>query len=135
MKPIGYALAVIIQSWWGSPVSAECNRPEYGAISEWLAPCGKLGVEWQVCRDQFAIAKASVDWVLFESAPALEVYRASVKEQIHCGYPPGPLTYQRAVTVAAKAHNPLAQCMILMCTVRAGFYLQDLEDQGKLPKE
>lgn len=135
MKPIGYAFAVVIQSWLGSPASAECNRPEYGAVQEWLAPCAKLGVEWQVCRDQFATAKASVNWVLFENAPALEAYRASVKEQIACGYPPTPLTYQRAVTVAAKAHNPLAQCMILMCTVKAGFYLRELEDQGKLPKE
>jgi hypothetical protein len=135
MKLFASTFAVVVLSWSALPASAECNRPEYGALSEWLAPCAKLGVEWQVCRDQFATAKGSVDWVLFESAPALEAYRASVKEQIACGYPPIPLTYQRAVAVAAKAHNALAQCMILMCTARVGVYMQDLEDQGKLPKE
>ena len=139
MKPFAHAFLVVVLSWLASPASAECNRPEYGALSEWfagdLAPCAKLGVEWQVCRDQFATAKASIDWVLFESTPALEAYRASVKEQIACGYPPTPLTYQRAVTVAAKAHDPQAQCVILNCSFKVGFYMQDLQDQGKLPTE
>jgi hypothetical protein len=45
------------------------------------------------------------------------------------------LTYVRAATVAVKAHDPQAQCLILVCIQKISFYMQDLEDQGKLPKE
>ena len=135
MKPRACAFLVVALSWLASPAGAECNRPEYGDAELWITPCANFGVEWLVCRDQFATAKADLDWVLFENPAALEAYRASVREQIACGYPPTPLTYQRAVTVAAKAHDPQAQCVILNCAPKVGFYMQDLEDQGRLPKE
>lgn len=135
MKPFACAFAIVVLPWLASPASAECNRPEYGDIDMFITPCAELGVEWLVCRDLFATAKADVDWVLFENPAALEAYRASVKEQIACGYPPVPTTYFRAVTVAAKAHDPQAQCVILNCAFKVTFYMQDLEDQGKLPKE
>lgn len=135
MKPFVRAFPIVVLSWLASPATAECNRPEYGDIDKWITPCEKLGVPWQVCRDEFATAKADLDWVLFGNPAALEAYRASVKEQIACGYPPIQLTYLRAVTVAAKAHDSKAQCVILVCFQKISFYMQDLEDQGKLPKE
>ncbi|MEX0852757.1 MAG: hypothetical protein WD036_05655 [Bauldia sp.] len=136
MKHFGRASLIVGLLWLASPASAECNRPEYiGTENFWIGHCNDLGVSELACRDQFATAKAELDWVLFENPAALEAYRASVKEQIACGFPPILLTYVRAAAVAVKARDPQAQCLILLCPQKPSFYMQDLEDQGKLLKE
>jgi hypothetical protein len=95
-----------------------------------------LGGGRNTCTEEMlARAKADLDWVLFESPAALDAFRASVKEQVACGYPLVPLTLFGAAHVAVQAHNPPAQCMILFCDFKINLYMQDLEDQGKLPKE
>jgi hypothetical protein len=147
MKRLAYAFAVLSLPWSASQaLAADCNRPEYGSkelsasYDAFVPPCTALGIPImqsieQVCTDdRLAAAKADVDWVLSGNAAALEAYRASVREQVACGYPPLPLTFYRAVLVAVRPHDPLAQCMILACDFRIVRYLSDMDDQGKLPK-
>jgi hypothetical protein len=89
-----------------------------------------------VCtNDRLAIAKADVDWVLFGNAAALEAYRASVREQLGCGFPSIPITLDRALWVSVKAHDPLAECMVMACEWQVDRYIEDLKAQGKLPKD
>jgi hypothetical protein len=138
MKCFKSSLVALVLSCAIYPAHAECNRPEYKGIDSWVTPCNALGVAVDPGRmscpdDKFATAKAELDWVLFEDAVALDSYRASVKEQLDCGYPQMQPTYVRAVTVAVKAHNPQAQCAILLCIQKINRYMQDLEDQGKIP--
>lgn len=139
MKPFVYAFAAVVLSWLAAPASAECNRQEYGAIDSWIASCVSLGVAvdpgMMVCPDdKLATAKANLDWVS-EDKEALEAYRSSVKEQVACGFPQMPLTYLHAAMVAVKPHDPLAQCLMLLCNQKLGLYMMDLQDQGKLPTE
>ena len=139
MQRLACALAVLSLPWLASQAfAADCNRPEYGPLAPLVAPCDALGIhthESASCTDDtLATAKAEVDWVLSGNAAALEAYRASVREQIACGYPSIPITFQRALLVAARGHDPLAQCVITACNTQIDHYMQDLEDQGKLPK-
>jgi hypothetical protein len=81
------------------------------------------------------IAKSDLDWVLFGNAAALEAYRASMKEQRGCGFSMMPVIRDHALRVAVKTHDPLAQCMLIVCTWALDSYMADLESQGKMPKE
>jgi len=58
-----------------------------------------------------------------------------IRTGIKRGNAPMPLTHLRAALVAVKAQNPPAQCMLLFCELKISMYMQDLEDQGKLPKD
>ena len=147
MKHLAYAFAVLsFQCCASQTVVADCARPEYGILrpelstpADFTGRCTALGIPVyqslkQFCTDdRLATAKADVDWVLFENAPALEAYRASAREQVACGYPPIIQTFYRAVLVAVKTWEPRAQCVIVGCDFRIYAYLQDLEDRGKLP--
>src|SRR5262245_55509699 len=137
-------VAALLLPWLASAAGADCNRPEYRlnymASPDFNALCKAAGIpyqsESQMCtKERLAIAKSDLDWVLFGNSAALEAYRASMKEQRDCGFSLTPVTRNRALWVAAKAHDPLAQCMLIACEWTLGRYMADLEDQGKMPKD
>ena len=134
--------AALLLPWLASAAGADCSPPEYRDSRAFIAPCKALGIplyeqsESQFCtKERLEIAKSDIDWVLFGNAAALEAYRASVKEQRDCGFSLTPVTRNRALWVAVKAHDPLAQCMLIACEWTLGRYMADLEVQGKMPKE
>jgi hypothetical protein len=136
MKRLACAFAVAFLPW-SVTQAAECNRLEYSESQNWYAPCKALGIELlssssDCTDDRLATAKAELDWVV-SNAAALKAYRASLMEQTTCGFPPVVTTQQRALIVAVKAHNPMAQCVIVACQLKINLLLQDLDEQGKLP--
>jgi hypothetical protein len=143
MKPLARTFAVLVVPWSAALAADDCNRLEYLSVdsSDWVTHCEALGFpsgrspEVACTEEKWAMAKAGVDWVLFENAAALEAYRASVSEQITCGYPPISLTHHRALLVSVKAHHEGAECMIADCDFKITGYLHELEEQGKLPKD
>jgi hypothetical protein len=140
MSRRAWAFAVVVLPWLASTAGANCNRPEYGPLPVFEAPCEALGIPIaqvsQTCTsDRLVLGKADVDWVLFGNVAALEAYRASVKEQLGCGFPLIPITRDRALWIAVKSRDPLAECMVMACEWQIDRYIEDLEAQGKLPKE
>jgi hypothetical protein len=133
------AFAVLVLPWLASTAGADCNRPDYGPLQVFEPVCKALGIpieqESQICtNDRLAIGRADVDWVMFGNMAALEVYRASVKEQLGCGFPLIPITLDRALWISLKAHDPLAECTVIACEWQLDRYIEELEAQGKLPK-